>query len=290
MEAELITKNKTIAERNAEKNKGFKFNKLTCIGYSHRENNKTYFIFRCDCGVERPFLASRVMKGLIKSCGCLKKTKYHTADKKFIGKRFGHFVIKERIYKNNRKFFTVDCDCGKTVDIPSSTIKAGKQKRCSLECPLREDLTGKKYGKLTIQSFYKKIGKYRWYEALCDCGNLTYVHDRQTYNAHVNCGKCKSHSGRPRMFLDPNIKHDDIKLVKELESTSVPMEAIVKPKKNVYPKGEKFGSLLCLSISWADIGNVYYNFECDCGRVIVKPLSLVESGKVTSCGCKSVNE
>lgn len=53
---------------------GEKFNRLTCISFSHiGEHNRSYFIFRCDCGKEKIILGSLVRSGNTKSCGCLSK-------------------------------------------------------------------------------------------------------------------------------------------------------------------------------------------------------------------------
>lgn len=49
-----------------------KFNRLTAIKLSHiGKHNRSYFLFRCDCGVERVILGSLVKSGNTKSCGCL---------------------------------------------------------------------------------------------------------------------------------------------------------------------------------------------------------------------------
>lgn len=53
---------------------GDKFNRLTCIGLSHiGKHNRTYFLFKCDCGNEKIILGSLVKSGNTKSCGCLSK-------------------------------------------------------------------------------------------------------------------------------------------------------------------------------------------------------------------------
>ena len=53
---------------------GDKFNRLTAIRLDHiGEHNRSYFLFKCDCGTEKVILGSQVKPGNTKSCGCLSK-------------------------------------------------------------------------------------------------------------------------------------------------------------------------------------------------------------------------
>jgi hypothetical protein len=54
---------------------GKKNNKLTALSFIERVNNKTYWLFKCDCGNEKSLVASRVFlkDSSTKSCGCYKK-------------------------------------------------------------------------------------------------------------------------------------------------------------------------------------------------------------------------
>jgi len=54
---------------------GLKNNKLTAIKFIERKNDKTYWLFKCDCGNEKSLVASRVFlkNSTTKSCGCYKK-------------------------------------------------------------------------------------------------------------------------------------------------------------------------------------------------------------------------
>lgn len=50
---------------------GQKFNKLTVVAFSHiGSNGYSFWKFKCDCGKSIRFNASRVWRGLKKSCGC----------------------------------------------------------------------------------------------------------------------------------------------------------------------------------------------------------------------------
>lgn len=50
---------------------GQRFSRLTAIRRVEDRNKKAYWLFRCDCGVEKEIRKNRVTTGKIKSCGCL---------------------------------------------------------------------------------------------------------------------------------------------------------------------------------------------------------------------------
>jgi len=52
---------------------GKKFYRLTAIKFSKIYKNRTYFIFKCDCGNELELIGYQVNFGSTKSCGCLQK-------------------------------------------------------------------------------------------------------------------------------------------------------------------------------------------------------------------------
>jgi 5-methylcytosine-specific restriction endonuclease McrA len=53
---------------------GDRFNRLTAIKLDRvGKHNRSYFLFRCDCGIEKVILGSQVKSGNTKSCGCLSR-------------------------------------------------------------------------------------------------------------------------------------------------------------------------------------------------------------------------
>ncbi len=52
---------------------GRRFGRLTAIRIWSMTNRRTYWLFRCDCGKEKPIRSSHVIQGRTKSCGCLNK-------------------------------------------------------------------------------------------------------------------------------------------------------------------------------------------------------------------------
>lgn len=53
-------------------NSGDRYNRLVAIRLNHIGNhNRSYFLFKCDCGNEKVIIGSLVKSGNTKSCGCL---------------------------------------------------------------------------------------------------------------------------------------------------------------------------------------------------------------------------
>lgn len=50
-----------------------KFNRLSLIRFDHKRKNISFWLFRCDCGIEKVIERASVIRGRTKSCGCLKK-------------------------------------------------------------------------------------------------------------------------------------------------------------------------------------------------------------------------
>lgn len=93
--------------------------------------------------------------------------------KNIIGKRFGSLTV---IRKTNEKYsdgsclYECKCDCGKIVKTTSSRLKSGHTTSCGGTLHKFDDLTGKKFGKLTVVDFaYTKDAKAYW-NCKCECG------------------------------------------------------------------------------------------------------------------------
>lgn len=88
---------------------GQKFGKLTAIEFVERKDNKTYWLFKCDCGKETIKCIANVGNGT-NSCGCLKieqDYKNLNLDKSFSNGLYNHKLyniwesMKDRCYNKN---------------------------------------------------------------------------------------------------------------------------------------------------------------------------------------------
>lgn len=50
-----------------------RFGRLEVVGPAPNRGRRTAWLCRCDCGKERPVVATHLRKGLTRSCGCAKK-------------------------------------------------------------------------------------------------------------------------------------------------------------------------------------------------------------------------
>lgn len=117
------------------------------------------------------------------------------------GQRFGKLVAlsKTRIDQNGHSYWLCQCDCGKQKEIASSSLKSGKTISCG--CIHRQitsekflkDLTGQKFGKLTVIKRVSEVGKKLQWLCKCDCGTEIIVDGTNLKTGHTfSCGCIKS--------------------------------------------------------------------------------------------------
>ena len=52
---------------------GKKYHRLFIVRFTGMVNNQSIFLCKCDCGIEKEIIGSCIKRGLIKSCGCIRK-------------------------------------------------------------------------------------------------------------------------------------------------------------------------------------------------------------------------
>lgn len=120
-----------------------------------------------------------------------------------IGKRFGKLtVVAREASKNGKAKWLCQCDCGGTTITDSNHLISGHTQSCG--CigieriknlnkgkSLTYDLTGDRYGKLTVISFshYSDDKKRTFWKCKCDCGCEVIARADQLKNGHTKtCG------------------------------------------------------------------------------------------------------
>lgn len=151
----------------------------------------------CDCGNTTVVNTYCLTHGKIQSCGCFRKEQCKKAqtkdfDKDLLGERFGKLLV--IAYKGNNNWLC-RCNCGNEVIKPRiRLINHRKDSKYSCGCSRRgflKDMTGKRFGKLTVETY---VGGSKW-KCKCDCGNYTEVLTGDL-NKTSSCG-CSSHEGHP---------------------------------------------------------------------------------------------
>lgn len=103
-----------------------------------------------------------------------------------VGKRYGKLVVLKE-YKSGRwRMCTCQCDCGKVVEVRRYSLTSGNTTSCG--CSRREDLTGKRFGRLTVLE-YAGFNGYAMWRCRCDCGKEIVTRASSLKNGHTtSCG------------------------------------------------------------------------------------------------------
>lgn len=178
---------------------GKKFNKLTVIGVDHKRGKSYYWKCKCDCGNETVVYGGALVSGHTKSCGCAHKK---ALLKDLTGMVFGRLTVIGYSHKEGKRhFWKCICSCdGKELVVAGDLLRGGSTKscgcikieRCKAKKP-KEDLTGKVFGDLTVESYIK----HSYWKCKCKCGNERIVHSMLLKNGSVTkCKECTdSHCG-----------------------------------------------------------------------------------------------
>ena len=165
------------------------------------------------------------------------------------GKQFGLWTVLGRdTDKHNTRDvrWICKCECGTIKSVLGKFLRNGKSISCG--CSKKVDLTGQRFGKLTVlETLYNYNGYNRaTYKCKCDCGNIVYIKSVQIYK-RKDCG-------------------------------------CVGTRKDY--TGQKFGKLLVLEMlyDYKD-GATYCRCLCDCDNEITTRASGLATGNTTSCGC-----
>lgn len=120
--------------------------------------------------------------------------------------------------KDNRLYANCECECGtkKAVLVKNLVRNFSKDCGCGRKNTIGEifskDLTGQKFGKLTVVEALKERSKSgrKLYRCLCDCGNEIILHTNQLASHHTSsCGCLLSYYNMyiDQLLTNKNIEH-----------------------------------------------------------------------------------
>ena len=219
---------------------------LNVIEYN-KENKKWKCL--CSCGNIVYKRSWDLRSGKAVTCG--DKTK-HTS-KKLInikGTVVGELSVLE--YVGDRKW-KCRCSCGKTVIADGTKLRNKTITTCGhgLNQFKREDLTGRKLGRLSVDE-YVWYGKYK---CTCECGNTRYVNAHELKSGKVTeCGLCT-----------------EARLKKAYEESRIDLT------------GKQFGDL---KVTGYNINKHKWICKCSCGNTVEVYGQHLRVGDTRSCGCK----
>lgn len=204
------------------------------IQKQHPSERQAWWKCECKaCGKIKSFRSSVIKKA--QSCGCVKK-KYELSEKAkehlqklavsniidLTGQRFNRLLVLEyaepekQIYYNGHHKTTWKClcDCGNICYVAGENLKRGDTPSCG--CITKEnrkkqikDLTGQRFGHLTVLKYLGSIDSSRntKYLVKCDCGKEYEIYASNLTQGHAkSCGCIKESHGemKIRSILNEN--------------------------------------------------------------------------------------
>lgn len=220
-----------IAKRNFKDLTGMRFTKLLVTELDHIDDKRgAYWRCKCDCGNEIIVPASGLQEGYIRACTC---TNYNFKTD-LTGKHFGYWEVIS--YAGNSRWNCKCNNCGNTKEVLTSSLVSGASKSCGCRTEYaHEDLTGKKFNMLTVDSYshHSNDGNYYW-NCTCDCGNTTIASTKALKSGSKKSCTClhgiktaKANSNRfladrvyPQWFIDELYYEEDKNNLDRLTTTS----------------------------------------------------------------------
>lgn len=181
---------------------GNKYGALEVIARAPKPENakstSAFWLCRCDCGNKKVISGNVLKQGKTRSCGCLTSrllTESHSED--LTGRRFGSLQVISRADRpeglsSSGAYWLCKCDCGNNKVIMGKSLRTGKTVSCG--CHLQDviDITGKKYGKLTVISqdhTRRQESNGTYWICQCECGNIISVQKSNLFGGNVqSCG------------------------------------------------------------------------------------------------------
>jgi len=174
---------------------GNTFNFLTVLNYIGARKSKHIYKCLCKCNSITKVEKYNLIKGRIKSCGCLRKIK-NTND--IIGKTFGLLTILSYSRQDNKHYYECSCECGSIVKILRNNLigrKSIKSCGCSKKTIDINDIIGKTFGKLTVEDYSRyDTNNYRhFYKCSCSCGTVKEIERLSLLVSHTKSCGCNNY-------------------------------------------------------------------------------------------------
>ncbi len=169
-----------------------KFGLLTVLQEYRNEKGYAVCECRCDCGTIKTVYKSNLLGGRTKSCGCLEKAN-RARYNDLCGRRFGRLTAVAPTEKrvDGNIVWRCDCDCGGTAFVSGRNLVRGDTKSCGCYLKEKQNIAGRRFGKLTalyLDEAQEKNRPRKWI-CQCDCGELCSVAISNLKNGHTqSCG------------------------------------------------------------------------------------------------------
>ena len=180
--------------------------------------------------------------------------------KDLTGQRFGKLTVVSRVQGVKPTTWLCQCDCGKFVKVRRGNLVSGSTRSCG--CLRAEDLTGQRFGKLTVVSRHgtDKHGNATWL-CQCDCGSETIVQAEDLKRGLTKSCKC-GYEENKHNFGDQVKKHG--KRYERIYNTYCCMKARCYNENN--PSYKYYGAKgVTICDEWQNDFMSFYNWAMDNG-------------------------
>lgn len=250
---------------------GKKFNHLTIV----KELGGGEVLCRCDCGNEVIKNKQKVIKGIIKSCGCITRNKIK---RDLTGQRFGMLVVLKPVDEKYNSFIC-KCDCGNKITVTRGHLINGSIKSCGC-------LKSTNMKKTQKNAFFDGTAIYAIKNGKANKNNSTgvkgvcFLPAQNKYMAYLTIKKKNINLG----YYDTLEEAKQTRLRAEKKYFLPIIRKYFANKKTQVRKsyvGKKFNMLTILE----ELGGDKVLCKCDCGNVKILKKSTIVSGNTKSCGC-----
>lgn len=204
---------------------GSKYGKLTVLERIPG-TSPIKWLCRCDCGNLTQVTGNNMKSGNTTSCGCVDMAHKLGKAKDYTGQRFGKLVCIERVgyqYQpcgRRHILWKCQCDCGNTTIVDVSHFTHGDTVSCgcfqteNAKQLFTHNLTGMRFGRLTVLHQDKIKTKGVWWVCKCDCGWTTSVRAISLVRGDTtSCGCLKMSRGEH--FVNAVLKSIGLKYTRE---------------------------------------------------------------------------
>lgn len=235
MVVELPTRIKNIC--------GLRYGQLVVVSFSHTEKGSSYWVCKCDCGNTKTIKAESLKSQSTKSCGCFQKANRHLFKfKDLTAQKFGKLlVIRQAGYTNTskpRSKWECKCDCGNLVIKVGENLTGGHTKSCgcynkeSIIKRCRKDISGRKFGKLTVIEYSHTVGKTSFWKCVCECNSIkTLPRNNLISGCTKSCGCQHNPKGEKSHNYNHNLTTEE-RIIKRNTPENREWEKLVKIRDN----------------------------------------------------------
>lgn len=226
----------------------------------------------CECGNQKMVPKNKIIDDDNSLCTCLLKDGFRRRNEDLTGRRFGKLIVLERaedhVSKSGRKRpqWGCLCDCGNECVITGENLRSGNSQSCGCVNHGKrglqsEDLTGKRFGKLTVLYMMderNKEGRIQWW-CECDCGIQRACMGKELKDGTLTSCGCNQYG------------QDGSREKSIVNKVFGRLTAIKRVEDYYMPSGKKQIMYLCI---------------CECGNEVVLSKDYITgNSEIKSCGC-----